>query len=123
MRNRFARAGALALALAVLGLVVAHAGASGCGRPEDAVTTPTAERTAPPTPTKAPPDPSGQAVEAAERPAPSALPSAGGVTIKPASRPPRFMGASKAAPVFQEGDVFEGQNPPPANQAAGAPRR
>ncbi len=125
MGSQIVRAGALALAVGMSALVVGHAGLSGCRGPGEAVTTPSAETNA----TSVSPrgaETSNGPVPASSLPGSVAQedPSNGGATIsKPAPSAPRFMGASKAAPVFRDDDVQAlGAKPQPAVQQANTPQ-
>ena len=114
MGSQIVRAGALALAVGMSALVVGHAGLSGCRGPGEAVTTPSAETNA----TSVSP----RGAETSNGPVPaSSLP--GSVAQEDPSNAPRFMGASKAAPVFRDDDVQAlGAKPQPAVQQANTPQ-
>jgi hypothetical protein len=113
MRDRLAKAAALTLSLGVSTLVVAH---GGCRGRDDATATPSAEAptasvaTTPATPAT----PSSVATGASSAATAPSSPAPPGASTAP--RPPRYMGASKAAVVFDEDDVKQAgiANAPPS---------
>ncbi len=125
MGSQVVRAGALALAVGMGALVVGHAGLSGCRGPSEAVTTPSAETKAASVAPKGTETSNGAAPASslAGNVVPGEPPNAGATISKPAPSAPRFMGASKAAPVFRDDDVEAmGAKPQPALQQASKPQ-
>lgn len=116
MKSRLARLGALALAIGMLGVVVVHGGLAGCRGPENVA--PSAEPASAQAPVRAPaasgaPAALGSSIaEAAGSTSPSVQAPHPSAAARPAAKTPRFMGASKAAPVFNEDDVKPAPNPP-----------
>ena len=127
MRSKLARASALALAIGMVALVVSHAGLSGCRGASDPSPTPTAEsdvvaRLAP-TGTSSSASSAASASNRATAPTEGSPSSAAAAGMKPAPSAPRFMGASKAAPVFRDDDVNSlNSRPPEAVKQQGKPQ-
>lgn len=111
------RVGALALSATALAFVVWTAAAPGCAPNEVATPDPAKD-------TKTPPGPpaTGTAVATADTATPANAAVENGkagsdAKVVPSADPPRFMGASKAAPVWDEGHM-PGKKTPPASEPA-----